>query len=346
MTTQTRTPAAERAVAGASSDPLVTVVIPARDEEDAIGPCVDSVLAQDYENLQVLVVDGASQDSTPAVVLERARRDARVQLITNPAGLIPISLNLALERAEGVWWVRVDAHSSVPPDYVRRNVEHLTTGRYGAVGGRKDGVGRTPAGRAIAAAMSSRFGVGSSSYHWGTEVSEVEHVPFGAYPVALLRSLGGWDERFRVAQDFEFDYRLRQAGHTILFDPAIHIDWECRQSIGALAKQYQRYAGGRVNVLAKHPRSISLRHLAPPALVVELGAAAALLLAGRPGRALVAAAPYLLALGTVSVRTARTVDPAARPYVAPAFAAMHVGWGVGFWRAVGRRAAARLSAGR
>jgi cellulose synthase/poly-beta-1,6-N-acetylglucosamine synthase-like glycosyltransferase len=346
MTDLDSAPAASATAPPGPHEDLVTVVIPARNEEASIGACLDSILAQDHRNLQVIVVDGASTDATPSIVTGYARRDPRVELVENPAGLIPIGLNLALERARAEWWVRVDAHAAVPPDYVRLAVEHLATGRYGGVGGRKDGVGRTPAGRAIAAAMASRFGVGGSRYHFGTEPAEVEHVPFGAYPVAVLRSLGGWDERFRVAQDFEFDYRLRQAGHTILFDPALHIDWECRQSVGALAKQYHRYAGGRVNVLTKHPRSVSLRHLAPPALVLELVAAAGLLVAGRPGRALLVASPYLVALGAATAVTARPLDAEARRYVAPAFAAMHVAYGLGVWRAVGTRLLARARARR
>jgi succinoglycan biosynthesis protein ExoA len=194
------------------AEPMVTVVIPARNEEAAIGPCLDSVLAQDWTNLQVIVVDGASEDATAAIVTKIAERDPRVELLHNPRGIIPASLNLAVSSAKGEWLVRIDAHATVPSDYVRRAAEHLQTGRYGGVGGRKDGVGRTPAGKAIAAVMASRFGVGGSTYHHGTTVTEVEHVPFGAYPVAVIRAVGGWDEQLRVNQDFEFDHRVREAG--------------------------------------------------------------------------------------------------------------------------------------
>ena len=72
----------------------------------------------------------------------------------------------------------------------------------GGVGGRKDGVGSTPAGRAIAAVMGSKFGVGNSKYHHSTEVEEVDHVPFGAYPVDVIRDLGGWDEDLVANEDF------------------------------------------------------------------------------------------------------------------------------------------------
>lgn len=320
---------------------LVTVVVPARDEERAIRACVESVLRQDYVRLQVVVVDGASTDRTPDIVRELAEHDPRVELLHNPAGIIPASLNLALAAARGPWLVRIDAHATVPADYVGLAVEHLRTGRWGGVGGRKVGVGRTPAGRAVAAAMASRFGVGGSTYHYGEREQVVEHVPFGAYPVALARQLGGWDERLRVNQDFEFDHRVRQSGHELLFDPRLAIDWECRQSLGELYAQYRRYGRGKVSVAAKHPASLRPRHLAAPALVASW-ATAALLVPHRPRLAGGVVLPYVLALAGASALTARRLDQPARAAVPGAFVAMHAGWGIGFWSGLARLGGDRL----
>lgn len=318
------------------ASPTVTVVVPARNEEQSIRGCLDSIRAQDWTDLEVLVVDAASDDGTRSVVESIAAEDPRVRVVDNPARLIPVGLNLALAQARGRWLVRVDAHASVPVDYVGIAVAHLSTERWGGVGGRKDGVGVTPAGHAVAAVMASRFGVGGSTYHFGETRQEVEHVPFGAYPVDLLRQLGGWDEELAVNQDFEMDYRIRTAGNAILFDPALRIDWECRQSVRALAKQYRRYGSGKVFVARKHPASLRPRHLAAPTLVVNLLLVLVLLLARRPATAAVLLAPYATALAGASWVTARRLPPGSRRFVAPAFVAMHVPWGVGFWEAVGR----------
>ena len=313
--------------------PVATIVVPARNEEAAIAACLDSVLAQDEDRLQVVVVDGNSTDRTPEIVKEYATRDPRVELLHNPRQIIPVALNLALGAARAPWLVRVDAHAAVPPDYVRRAVEHLRTGQWGAVGGRKDGVGHTPAGRAIAAAMASPFGVGNSMYHYGSIATEVDHVPFGAYPVSLARQLGGWNEDLRVNQDFEFDYRVRASGHAILFDPTLHVDWECRQSIAALFRQYRRYGRGKVRVAALHPRSIAVRHLVAPGVVAWLTASAVTALR-RPRRGFAGALPYVLALAVASALSGRSLPPDARRWLPPAFAAMHLGWGIGFWEGI------------
>ena len=323
-----------------SEPDLVTVVVPALNEERFIGDCLDSIRRQEYGNLQILVVDGGSADGTLDVISRHLAEDDRVELLHSPRRNIPTSLNIALDKARGQWLVRVDAHSVVDPAYVRRAVERLREGSWGGVGGRKDGVGRTPSGRAIAAAMGSRFGVGNSVYHHGTETQQVDHIPFGAYPVALVRQLGGWDEQLVANEDYEFDYRLRKAGMSLLFDPQIVIRWHCRQSMRELFGQYYRYGRGKVDVARMHPESMSIRHYAPPALVAYL-VVGGLLSWRRPARLLAVLAPYGLAVAAASIETGRRLDSASeRMRVSLAFGAMHVGWGLGFWSGLMQHGAA------
>lgn len=313
-------------------DDLVTVVIPARDEEAFLGACLEAVCSQDYPNLQIIVVDGGSTDRTAAVVAARMAIDPRVEILTNPAHLIAVSLNRALAAARGRWLVRVDAHSTIPPGYVRLAVGLLRVGAWAGVGGRKDGCGTTPPGRAIAAALASRFGVGNSLYHHGIVAQPVDHIPFGAYPAELVRRLGGWNESLVANEDFEFDYRLRKAGHSLRFDPRLVINWRSRESVGDLYRQYYRYGRAKAAVAALHPRSMGIRHVLPPTLIVYF-VVTACLATRRPRYALAASAPYSLAVLTGTVLAARQMDSEeARPWVAPAFLAMHIGWGAGFWR--------------
>jgi glycosyltransferase involved in cell wall biosynthesis len=323
---------------------LVTVVIPAHDEEQFLDACLASVRAQTHSDLQILVVDGASTDGTADIVRAHMAEDDRVELLHNDRLNIPSSLNLALRRARGTWLVRVDAHATIPKDYVDTAVALLREGCWGGVGGRKDGVGRTPAGRAIAVAMSSRLAVGNSTYHFGTEPQEVDHLAFGAYPVAVAREIHGWDERLTANEDYEFDYRIRQTGRRLLFDPAMVIDWHCRQALRDLFRQYRRYGSGKVDVALLHPDSLSPRHVAPPLFVVYL--AAALLEATRhPRRALLMVAPYGAALAVETMRLAPRLDHRGEQLRVPAaVAAMHTGWGLGFWLGLGRRVRAAAPA--
>lgn len=314
------------------SDELITIIVPARNEEGFIEGCLDSILSQDVTGLQVIVVDGASSDRTAGIVTDYAKRDQRVELLHNPIGAIPRSLNLALEAAAGRFLVRVDAHSTIPQTYVRTAVGHLKSGPWGGVGGRKDAVGRTVAGRAIAVALGSPFGVGGSVYHHGTRIREVDHIPFGVYPTELVRRLGGWNERVLANEDYEFDYRLRQLGYPLLFDPELRIEWLCRQSIPDLIHQYRRYGRGKASVVRLHPSSVRIRHVLPPALVLALFGAS--LLARRHPivlRRLLASYAAVLVAGTAT-SAKRLEQPSSLPYLPTALAAMHLAWGVGFWQ--------------
>ena len=317
---------------GAPIDPdLISVIIPARNEHEHIGATLDSVCAQTKRNLQIIVVDNASEDATAEIVRARAAKDDRIELLTNPDVSIPKSLNLALAAARGRWFVRVDAHSTVPEDYVAKATARLDEGIWGGVGGRKDAVGVTPAGKAIAVAMASPFGVGNSVYHYGTKEQDIDHIPFGSYDTELLRRVGGWDEDLVANEDYELDYRLRKEGHRLLFDPGISISWQCRQSLGELWRQYRRYGRGKADVARLHPESLALRHLAAPGLVAAW-AVGLIARKRRPSWFLAAFVPYLLALGFATKKTSEDLPPDASPAALPAaFVAMHVAWGIGFW---------------
>jgi succinoglycan biosynthesis protein ExoA len=315
----------------APSEDLVTVVVPARNEEDGIGECLRSILAQDHDRLQVLVVDGRSEDGTRAAIDEAAGGDDRVEVLDNPQRTIPHALNVALQEARGRWLVRVDAHSTVPSGYVSRAVAHLRSGRWGGVGGRKDAVATTPAGKAIAVVLGSPLGVGGSLYHHGREMRPVDHIPFGAYPTALLEAIGGWDERMLANEDFELDHRLRLAGHELLFDPELRIAWRSRQSLGDLFGQYRRYGRGKALVALKHPGSLRVRHMAPPLFVA--GVALTPWLHRRAFGGLTLA--YACFVGGASAALARRLeDRDARRYLPGVFPCMHLGYGMGFWESL------------
>lgn len=319
---------------------LVTVLIPARDEALGIEACLTSILAQQDANLEVVVVDNGSTDHTAELVRARAQRDPRIILVEQPEPSIPATLNAGLAAARGAWLVRVDAHSTIPADYVARAVEILRSGSWVGVGGRKDAVASTRTGKAIAAVLGSRLAVGGSVYHHGTQAQVVDHIPFGVYPTALLKQLGGWDETVLNNEDFELDQRLRQHGD-LWFDPALRIDWHCRETLSDLYAQYRRYGTGKPAVAMAHPGSVKLRHLAPPALVVWLALST---VAGfrSPYLTALGVAPYVVAVGVASLSIGRGLEGgAAASRIPAALVAMQVGWGVGFWEGVSHQLVGR-----
>ena len=271
--------------------PLVSVIMPVRNEAAYIERSLGAVLAQEYpaDRLEILVVDGMSGDGTRQAVLAHAATRPNLRLLDNPAGIVPPGLNIGIRQARGEIVVRVDGHCEIAPDYVSRCVEHLLAGHEGApveaVGGPIETVGETDEAQAIALAMSSWFGVGGSAFRTIKDRPLlVETVAFPAYRRATLQRLGPFDEELVRNQDDEYNYRLLKSGGRVLLSPDIRSRYYSRSSLRSLWRQYYQYGYWKVRVMQKHPRQMRLRQFAPPAFVAGLLGSTALGLLFQPFR--------------------------------------------------------------
>lgn len=320
--------------------PFVSVVIPMRNESGYIDRCLDSIFAQDYpaDRFEVIVVDGDSDDDSPAVLAAYAARHAgRMRVYGNPRRIVPPAMNIGIRAARGDVVMRVDAHTTLDPAYMRTGVAVLQRTGADNVGGPMHAVGGGRLANAIAAAMGSRFGIGAY-FHFGTEEREVDTVYLGMYPRAVLARIGLYDEELVRNQDDELNYRLRKAGGRIVLTPEMRSWYQNRTSVRKLARQFYQYGLWKVRVLQKHPRQMSARQFVPPTFVASvLGTA---LLAPFWGLAawLFAAAigSYLAACGAAAVLVARRAGWELLPGVFLAFVTMHVSWGWGFLRGLVR----------
>lgn len=311
--------------------PLISVLMPVRNEEEHITAAIDAVLAQGVD-LELLVMDGGSADRTAELVA--AFDDPRVRLLSNPARTIPAALNIGLGQARGQFVARIDAHASVNTEYLQLGLQQLADPAVAAVGGIRLAVAQTPTGQAIAAALSSPFGVGNSINHYADAAQDTDHASFGVYRTAVARSVNGWDENLPVNEDVDIDHRILAAGHRIRFEPAMQIHWQVRETLPAFGRQYRRYGRGKAGMVRKNGRrAVRLRHLAAPALVILLALAGASALTGRRRLALLAAAPYaavIAAATTKAKRDGRTGRDAKWYALAATFPTMHLTWGIGF----------------
>lgn len=312
--------------------PLVTVLMPALNEEKVIAATIASVLAQRDVEVEILVLHGGSVDRTGEIVAGIAAADPRVRVIPNPRNLIPIALNLGLAAARGEYVARIDAHSNAQPDYVARGVEWLVRNpKIASVGGLRKSTAFTRVGRSIALALSSPAAIGDSINHYAKEPQLTDHASMAVTRTSAAREVGGWDESLLVNEDVDFDHRLIRAGYQIGFDPAMMIDWHVRETLPALFKQYRRYGRGKGRMIRKNgAAAIRARHLVPPAFVAGTG----LVLIGslfRPTLALLLL-PYAGLVTVASVQAWRGRDPdqdVSAGALPVAIVAVHSGWGLG-----------------
>lgn len=320
--------------------PLVSVIMPIRNEAGFIARSLRAVLAQDYpaERLEVLIADGMSDDETREKIaaLTKEHPTPPVTVLDNPAGIVPTGFNLALARARGEVIVRVDGHCEIASDYVRRCVELLREKEADNVGGLQKAVGQSLSGRAAAAAASSPFGVGNARFHYADKAGWADTVYLGAYRREVFERLGNFDEELVRNQDDEFNFRLTQAGGKIWLDPSVKCIYYCRTGLRKLWRQYFQYGFYKVQVIRKHGAVSRLRHLVPSLFI--LGLAVSFITAavtGRPLWALAVAGPYAVASAAASLWAARH-DPPTLPLLPVAFFVMHASYGLGFLRGLSR----------
>ncbi len=307
----------------------VSVIIPALDAEDTLPATLDAVLAQDYPgSIEVIVADGSD---TPAQAKLIRRSYPEAHIVPNPLGNIANGLNLAIRAATGEIIVRCDAHAILPPGYIRRTVELLERTGAANVGGRQHPVGTTFFERTIALMMTSLLGSGGSRYRVGTTAGPTDTVYLGAWYRKTLISAGGFDARLLRNEDYELNWRLRQRGGTVWFDPQLAAKYRPRSSFSALAYQYFNYGRWKSVVLRQHKTSLRARQVAAPLLVLGLVASAALAVFGEFRLAAALPLVYLTTLVLGSAATGiRRREPSAvlLPLV---LATMHLSWGIGFF---------------
>ena len=326
----------------AAETPLVSVVIPTRNEMRYIEGCLSSLAEQDYpaDRLEVLVIDGGSEDGSRHWLETAATKTTpRMNLLDNPRHTTACGLNTGIRHAKGDVIIILGAHSEVAPDFVSQSVRALQETAADCVGGPIESVGRGLVGDTIAAAISSPFGVGNARFRYSQQAGYVDTVAFGAYRRDVFDRVGLFDEQLRRDVDDEFNYRLASAGGKLWLTPAIRSRYHARASFRSLFGQYWQYGRWKVEVAKRHPKQIRLRHVIPAVFLASLAASVALTLLHPSGKWLLGltAGIYGGSSLAASAQVARSRGWRLFPLLPLAFACLHFGYGLGSWWGMLRR---------
>jgi len=308
--------------------PGVSVVLPILNEERYLHDAIMAILAQRYDGpLEVILALGPSKDRTNEIAAALAESDPRVHLVENPSGRTAAALNHAIAASQYSIICRIDGHAEISPTYIADAVDVMEKTGAVNVGGIMAASGIGSFERAVATAMRSPLGVGAARFHVGGKAGPADTVYLGVFKKEALLAVGGYDERFTRAQDWELNFRLRQAGGVIWFDPNLVVTYRPRPNLRTLSKQYFEYGRWRRAVTRNHKGTINFRYLAPPvtvaicALSVILGATVNTFL-------FLPAGLYLLGNLVGSFVIGKDVkEKIALPAI---LATMHFSWGVGF----------------
>lgn len=247
--------------------PMVSVVIPCRNEAISIEGCLRSLASDSYpkNQLEILVVDGESRDGTQEVAERVARQHGFVRLLRNPKCNTATGMNIGIREAKGDIVMVVSAHAEYGEQYISRCIEALRRVGADCVGGPITTLpgADTPVARAIALAMSSPFGVGTAKFRTSQHHGFVDTVAFGAYRREVFQEVGLFDEKLIRNQDAELNYRILKAGGKIFMDPDIRSAYRARETLAKLWQQYFQYGYWKLRVILKHGRPGSWRQVVP-----------------------------------------------------------------------------------
>ena len=312
-------------------EPKVAVVIPAKNAEKTLEKALISVFNQKTdEQIEVCIAVAPSEDSTLDVAKKIELNNENVTLVENLSGKTPAGLNLAIRNTQAPVIVRLDAHAELEEKYISTALETLEKTGAANVGGQQNPVGTTPFEKAVGLAISSRFGAGNAKFRTGGKAGEVDTVYLGVFDRSAIESIGLFDESLIRNQDAELNWRLREKGKKIWFQPELVASYKPRSTLKELAKQYYEYGKWRRHVVRTHPRSIKLRQLIPPlnALIFLLGIVLGLFWTP------LLIFPALYIVGTFCATTAKSKTAKDFIYLLMIFPTIHFSWAAGFLKGV------------
>ncbi len=257
--------------------PLISIIIPALNEEKYIAECLDSILGANYdkEKIEVFIVDGMSQDETIEIVQKYHEEHPFIQILENPKTYTAAGMNLGINASRGVYIFILSAHAQYDHDYFMKLVENIEKLDADCVGGVlvTDVKNENEKSSAIKKVLMHRFGVGNASFRIGSnKVKSVDTVAFGCYRRSTFEKYGLFNEKLIRNQDIELNKRIVNGGGKIYLIPDVKCTYFARENFTFLAKN--NYANGFWNILTayytKTFSSLSLRHFIPLLFTLSL----------------------------------------------------------------------------
>lgn len=254
----------------------VSFLIIAYNAEATLKGVINDLINQDYphELIEVILVDGNSTDRTKEIMKEFSKQDngfIRIEVKDNPKRTLPSGWNVALDSVQGDIVLKVDAHASIPSDFVSKNVRCIESGEK-ICGGQRPNIidEETPWKRTLLIAESSMFGSSIAPYRRSTGRKYVKSLFHAAYSKEVFDTVGKFNEDLVRTEDNEIHYRMRKAGYKFCFDPEIISYQHTRNSLKKMLKQkyLNGYWIGKTSKVC--PKCLSIFHFVPFAFVIAI----------------------------------------------------------------------------
>lgn len=313
----------------------ISVLLPILNEVHHIDSLLTGLIQHNQSNsIEFFLIDGGSTDGTLEKIEEWKKKHLGIYLISNPKRYANFAFNAAYPNTKGKYIAFIGAHAAYPNDFFKIGKQYLDAKECDVVGGPLIQKGKSENGKAIAFAMSSKFGVGDTEFRTTSKKQYVDSVAFAMYKREIFDAIGVMDEQLIRNQDDELHYRMNAAGYRILMVPEMKCVYYVRETLKGLFKQYFQYGLFKPLVLRKVKSGIRLRHLVPTCFVLYLMLIPFLW----QYVGIVSLAPlFLYGVLVLYVAFASKMKLGTRMFMCTVFPTLHISYGIGFLLGLGKR---------
>jgi glycosyltransferase involved in cell wall biosynthesis len=245
----------------------ISIIIPCRNEQDYIAGCLESIICGKYPiNLvEVIVVDGMSDDNTRNIILDYCNKYDFIETIDNIKQTTPYAFNLGIKNSSSDFIVFMGSRFEISKNYIQYSIDKLKSNdELGCIGGAIYNIYENKISETISKVMNSKFGVGVGNFRTNfNDELYVDTVSCAVYRTSIFEEIGLFDEKLTRNQDDDFNYRVIKAGYKILSSNKISYKYFVRASFSKLFKQYYQYGYWKVFVNKKHKTITTVRQIVP-----------------------------------------------------------------------------------
>lgn len=316
---------------------IITVGIIAYNEKKTLGPLMKDICAQTYDHkkMEIILVDSNSTDNTKKIMETFKKNNVKdfydIKVLSNPKRTQPCGWNVVLNNYCGDAVIRIDAHASIPSNFIEKNIETLEGGEDICGGFRPNIIDKTtPWKETLLLVETSMFGSSIAPYRRQQGKTYVNSLFHGAYRREVFDKVGFFNEDLARTEDNEIHYRMQKAGFKLCFNPEIISYQHTRSSLKSMIKQ--KYGNGKWIglTLSVSPKCLSYYHFVPFLFVMSVLICSVIAVFGYPLLLEILLLLYSMFdfVNTVSCFTMREIQP--HFFLLPfLFPLMHIAYGIG-----------------
>ncbi|MGB5105943.1 MAG: glycosyltransferase family 2 protein [Candidatus Zixiibacteriota bacterium] len=245
--------------------PNVSIILAIRNEAEHLDDCLRALINLDYpkDNIEILLVDGMSDDATPEIVATWGSQDRRIRALQNPKRSVSCGMNIGLEAAKSEHILWVSGHAILQPGHIKQCLAAMERTGASAVGGVLTTRGTTVIGKINAAVLSHPFGVGGGAHRIGGRSGWVKVVTMALYRKEAIVAAGGFDESLPRSQDNDLHHRMNKLGLRSYLDVEINPEYLCRSTLRGMLRQAWNNGYWNIVMTRRGHGGFSPRHYVP-----------------------------------------------------------------------------------